>query len=235
MTAPKRRFTFLGLMSGLVCALVLLNAPVARAQTAAEDSVLLDPFDPVPEIQFRHFGGDGCWEGCGTRECGGCERCHDGCERHCYSGCYARPHCYRDCDGRVHCERGCHPASARYDRERRFDHDATRVEHDHDQFREDDARFNHDAHEFERENGEWRDRYDDGHYHHDGEWHGGPDGNLDGDHHDAERHEEHKEEIREDRHAEHEDMRHDDGHHDDGYRDGDHHDDHHDGDHHDDR
>ncbi len=75
MTAPKRRFTFLGLMSGLICALVLLNAPVARAQTAAEESVLLDPFDPVPEIQFRHFGGDGCWEGLSAScaSAGGCD------------------------------------------------------------------------------------------------------------------------------------------------------------------
>ncbi|HVV64604.1 MAG TPA: hypothetical protein VHC42_03990 [Rhizomicrobium sp.] len=46
----------------------------ARAGVASDDTVLLDPFDPVPEIQFRHFGGNGCfwtcarrcWHGCGS-------------------------------------------------------------------------------------------------------------------------------------------------------------------------
>jgi hypothetical protein len=36
----------------------------ARAGVASDDTVLLDPFDPVPEIQFRHFGGNGCFWAC---------------------------------------------------------------------------------------------------------------------------------------------------------------------------
>jgi len=122
-----KRFTLAGLMSTAVCALMLLNAPEARAQVAAQDSVMLDPFDPVPEIQFRHFGGAGCWDDCEYRDC------NDGCRSHCY--------------------RGCHPA--RYSRERRFDRDATRVERDDRHFRYDEDRFNRDASEFERADREW--------------------------------------------------------------------------------
>ncbi len=76
------RFTLAGLMSAVIFTLVLLGAPPAQAQVAAQDSVLLDPFDPVPEIQFRHFGGNGCWDDCGGyRDCDGCGGCQDGCAR----------------------------------------------------------------------------------------------------------------------------------------------------------
>ena len=50
-----QRFTLASLMSAVVCAFMLLGAPTARAQVAAQDSVLLDPFDPVPEIQFADY------------------------------------------------------------------------------------------------------------------------------------------------------------------------------------
>src|ERR1700749_3380303 len=151
-----KRFTLAGLMGAVVCALMLVGAPAARAQTAAEESVLLDPFDPVPEIQFRHFGGDDCWGGCGYRRCDGCAYrcydrcgCHDGCERRCYRDCYRGEHCYR----------GCHPRGYT-DRERRFDHDANRVERDLDIYRDDHERFRDDAHEYERDDRAWHERYD---------------------------------------------------------------------------
>ncbi len=126
-----RQFTPAGLMSAVICALVLLNAPVARAQVAAQDSVMLDPFDPVPEIQFRHFGAAGCWDDCEYRDC------------------------WRDCSGRGHCYRGCRHIS----REHRFDRDAARVERDDRHFRVDEDRFNRDASEFERAASEWHARY----------------------------------------------------------------------------
>jgi hypothetical protein len=213
-----KRFTLAGLMSAVVCALMLLSAPAARAQVAAQDSVLLDPFDPVPEIQFRHFGGADCWDDCGYRDCDGCGRCNDGCGRsHCYDrcgrcsrGCYARPRCRRDCDGRVHCERGCRNEGRYdhhdYDRERRFDHDATRVEHDDHRFREDEDRFHNDAGEYERDDHEWHKRYGI-----DGHWDQGPgDQHWDRDGHDRHegdgpsgattRHEEHVQERQEEKH-----------------------------------
>jgi hypothetical protein len=228
-------------MSAVVCALMLLGAPTAHAQVAVQDSVLLDPFDPVPEIQFRHFGGYDCWDDCGYRDCDGCGRCNDRCGRsRCYSGC-ARPHCWRDCTGRVHCDRGCRPGArydGAYDRERRFDHDATRVEHDHDRFREDEDRFHHDAHEYERDDQDWHARYGiDGHWDQDPGWNQDPrldrDGHWNHDDHDgagppgpAIRHDEHvqerHEEKREGRHEENaadHAVRHDDSDEDDDYDD----------------
>jgi hypothetical protein len=175
------RSTLSGLMSAVIFALMLLSAPAAHAQVAAQDSVLLDPFDPVPEIQFRHFGGNGCWDDCGTRDCDGCggcrERCgcHSSCARRCYSGCSVRRRCYEDCYGRAHCERGCHPSAYRdhgYDRGRRFDRDADRMEEDHERFRR-------DAREYERDDRAWHQRFDD-QWDRDGKWlgdgHWGPDG-----------------------------------------------------------
>lgn len=243
-----RRLTLAGLMSAVVCALMLLGVPSARAQVAAQDSVLLDPFDPVPEIQFRHFGGYDCWDDCGYRDCDGCGRCNDGCGRsrcydrcgRCERGCYARPRCWRDCAGRIHCERGCRNEGRYdhhdYDRERRFDHDATRVEHDDHRFREDEERFHHDAHEYERDDRDWHARYGiDGHWDQDPGWsqdpHWNRDGHWDRDGHDgdgppgaASRHEEHvqerHEEKRQERHEQKADDRanwHDDGDEDDDY------------------
>lgn len=181
-----KRFTFAGLMSAAICALMLMTAPGARAQVAAQDSVLLDPFDPVPEIQFRHFGGVGCWDDCGYRDCDGCGRCNDGCGRsRCYRGC-GRTRCWRDCNGRLHCTRGCRN-NGNYDRGARFDHDAARAENDHYRFRDDERRFHHDAHEYERDDRAWHDRYGierrhdhDGRDDHDGHWdHDGHDGRGD--------------------------------------------------------
>jgi hypothetical protein len=110
-------------LAGGIFLLLGLVAPArVNAGTAINDSVLLDPFSPVPEIQFSP-GYGGCGDGCyhGYRHCwhdcgyaGGCD--HDcryggwGCERDCRDG--WRPALWHDCDrdchfGEWNCERGC--------------------------------------------------------------------------------------------------------------------------------
>ena len=197
-----KRFTFAGLMSAASGALMLMTAPGAHAQVAAQDSALLDPFEPVPEIQFRHFGGYDCWDNCG--------RCNDGCRSRCYRGC-GRTRCWRDGCGRLHCTRGCRNTTA-YDRGARFDRDAARAERDHYRYREDERRFHHDAHEYERDDRDWHARYgfdrhdhdgrDDGHWDHHGDWE--HDSNWDGDGRPgaAIRHEEHARDWRDGHDAE---------------------------------
>ncbi|MEI9992767.1 MAG: hypothetical protein WDM86_22380 [Rhizomicrobium sp.] len=120
---------------GLVVAAIGLPA---QAGVATMGAVLLDPFDPVPEIQFHHFGGYGCDYGCGGgyRGCGEvCGRsCYDGCRRHyyrhtgCGDGCrrYVRDDCDRDC-GRRDCRDDCR----RYVRDD-CDHDCDRHDGDHE-------------------------------------------------------------------------------------------------------
>jgi hypothetical protein len=86
-----KRFPFL---AGILLAM-LLAPGAASAGVATAGAVLLDPYDPVPEIQFRHYGGygyGGCDIGCGGYDydsCGSCYRhrhhyyrCDDGCRRH---------------------------------------------------------------------------------------------------------------------------------------------------------
>jgi hypothetical protein len=100
--------------SGLLGALALLAALLApggaSAGVATSGAVLLDPFDPVPEIQFRHYGGYGCNYECG----GGYNRCDDGCgyRRHharCRDACYRHVRCDDACGngGRDRCDRDC--------------------------------------------------------------------------------------------------------------------------------
>ncbi|HEY0107375.1 MAG TPA: hypothetical protein VGB91_14945, partial [Rhizomicrobium sp.] len=94
--------------------LVLVLAAIAwpggaQAGVATSGAVLLDPFDPVPEIQFHHFGGYGCSYGCGIgyrgcdEGCGGYGGCHEGCRRH-----YRHHDCDDDCGRHAHdCDRDC--------------------------------------------------------------------------------------------------------------------------------
>jgi hypothetical protein len=90
----------------------LALASPAQAGVATSGAVLLDPFDPVPEIQFRHFGGYGCAYGCGGcyDSCGG--GCYDRCGG-CHDGCYRRYRRHADCGdecgrhGRDDCDRDC--------------------------------------------------------------------------------------------------------------------------------
>jgi hypothetical protein len=80
----------LGIAAGAALVLAALLMPTAaNAGVATYGAVLLDPFNPVPEIQFRHNG------------------CYDGCERRRHRHHY-RPY-YRDCD-----DGGC-AQEARYD------------------------------------------------------------------------------------------------------------------------
>ncbi|MBV9991425.1 MAG: hypothetical protein JOZ72_09040 [Alphaproteobacteria bacterium] len=144
--------------SAFAALLMLAAAPAARAQVAVDDSVLLDPFDPVPEIQFRHFGGDGCWDGCGY----GYD--HDGCR----DGCSRHHRCGRDCEARWHCDRDCREARER--REERYAHDHHTFRRDHRTFRHDDERFREDADFYEHQADEYERRYGghDGHDDRDG-------------------------------------------------------------------
>jgi len=98
------------LLGAIGLALAAIAAP-ATAGVATTGAVLLDPFDPVPEIQFHHFGGYGC-----GYDCGGYRGCDDVCgggSRGCYDGCHRR---YRrhDCDDgcrrvvRDDCDHDCH-------------------------------------------------------------------------------------------------------------------------------
>lgn len=56
----------------VACTAAFVMAAPAQAQTAVNDSVLLDPFSPVPEIQFSP----------------GYEDCGDGCHHHCWHHCW---------------------------------------------------------------------------------------------------------------------------------------------------
>ena len=92
-------------LAALAAAALLLPAN-ASAGVATAGAVLLYPFDPVPEIQFQHFGGYGCSYECGG---GGYDRCGDGCgdHRRCHEGCYHRTRCGDGCERRERCDDGC--------------------------------------------------------------------------------------------------------------------------------
>jgi hypothetical protein len=183
MRNSSRRLPLRGIFGALALALVLAHAPSARAQVAVDDSILLDPFDPVPEIQFRHFGGNGCFDGCFYRE-----GCHDRCGR-CYSGCRTR--CWRDGCGRLHCSHGCRNWRGSWYRGVRGDDDFWhwRYDRDHDRFIRDHHRFRRDIRDYENRardydrnyrGGYWDSSYD-RHDWHDGDRHD----RYDGDRHDA--------------------------------------------------
>ena len=79
-------------LAGLAVAILALvaSSPVHSGTAAIDNSVQLDPFNPVPEIQFSRG-----YEGCNAGYCGGCE---DGCEHHCWHDCYhGWRGCYHDC------------------------------------------------------------------------------------------------------------------------------------------
>ena len=70
-TFPNRRFSGFGrILAGLAFVLLWIAAPTgAFAQTAVTDSVLLDPLDPVPQIDFEHWDGRDCHFGCYRHGC----------------------------------------------------------------------------------------------------------------------------------------------------------------------
>lgn len=85
------------MMQILGCAVFMLallaGVPDARAGIASDNAFLLDPFDPVPEIQFRHHGGYSWGNYCGYNPC---HRRH---YNRCYRNCYGYSRCSRDCGG----------------------------------------------------------------------------------------------------------------------------------------
>jgi hypothetical protein len=206
------------LAASVVIALACLGgATKSYAGVAIDDSVKLDPFDPVPQIGFHH---DGCDEGCGYH------RCHSGCYRHsrCGNECRSWHCCYRDCDRGCRdgwgCEFSCREAREDMERYRHQSetYDALMAIYT-EQLCWYDAHYRHrwDAHPggacrgvgFFDGDGHWHDGHPDG-------WH--DDGHHDGDHRDGDRHD---------------DDHHRDGPPPDGYHDGGPHDgDGHDGDHH---
>jgi hypothetical protein len=118
----------------IVAALIAIGLAVARPAHAGEtgstdeyagvpmtNSVILDPFDPVPAIQFEH----GCYDRCGRH-------CHDGCGEYRYCRHDCRWHgwtCAHDCYGARHCnDASCNLGWWRCDRECRDD--AWRCDHD---------------------------------------------------------------------------------------------------------
>lgn len=76
----------------------LLGAAPASAGVAIDDAVMLDPYDPVPPIQFRHwYAGYDCDYGCGHHCWHSCYRHYDGCHDGCYRDGW-RHRCYDDCE-----------------------------------------------------------------------------------------------------------------------------------------
>jgi hypothetical protein len=127
--------------AALGAVLALFAAAPASAGVATAGAVLLDPFDPVPEIQFHHFGGYGCSYGCGSVCDSGCGArydggCYDGCRRHyrrhrdCEDGCrrYVRDDCDHDCRGHDH--EGRDGDRDGHDRRDGYDHRDVADEHD---------------------------------------------------------------------------------------------------------
>ena len=103
--------------------LFVVAAPLrAQAGVAIDNAVMLDPYDPVPPIQFHHwYGGEDGWHHHHDRHwvsyrCQG--DCRDGCEDRCEHGCDRdcgrHDACDRDCGG---CDRGCERRDSSCDRD----------------------------------------------------------------------------------------------------------------------
>jgi hypothetical protein len=191
-----RRFTILAAGVLLAMACMAGNAKT-YAQTAIEDSVKLDPFDPVPQIGFHHG------------------ECDDPCGYH---------HCYHGCGYRRGCERDCRDARwSEREALSRYEHQADTYEMllaiYGDQLRWYDWRYRdggHGAwHDGEWRDGEWHEGHPDGDWHDnhwDGDHHDGPDGDHhDADHHDGDGHDD----------GHHDGDGHDDHHHDGQWQDSD--------------
>jgi hypothetical protein len=210
-----RRLTLMA--AGILIALACFAVPATvSAGVPGDDAVLLDPFDPVPQIGFRHG------------------ECDDPCGYHrCHRGCYRRER---------GCERDCRDARW-YEQEAlgRYEHQADTYDMllaiYGDQLRWWQWRYRDGGHGAWHD-GEWRDGVwheghgGDEHVVHEEERHDGHDGDHDGDHRDGDRHD--GDSYHDGDHHDGHDGDHHDGDHDghDGYdhHDGDHAGDHHDGD-----
>ncbi len=172
----------------LAALMFVLGLPMAaQAGTAAIDnSVQLDPFNPVPDIQFTHDGW--CGDGCGEHHCyRDCERgCYRGCRinyawRDCdhdcrYRGWYCEHDCrnnwygtgWRDCDhgcreGAWRCEHGCAPSY--HEMLRAYDARVDRHDDQADRYDEQAARYDRQANWYKRHVID-KDRWYDGHVWH---------------------------------------------------------------------
>jgi hypothetical protein len=153
-----------------------LSSGLKASAEPVDNAVLLDPFDPVPQIQFHHgdcdWGCRGCVDSCGYHRCG--HECG-----HCWHGCWHR---------RWHCEFGCGASLGQIFEERvaRYDYQADRND-------EQSHQYEVMAHQYEDQACwyDWhvRGRVCDQHLldHHDGPPPDGPDHHdgHDGDHHDG--------------------------------------------------
>jgi hypothetical protein len=113
MMPLARRLTIF--LAVLLSALALSSTAKVYAEPV-DNAVLLDPFDPVPQIQFHH--GDCDW---GCRGCvDSCGRCSHECGYHCWHGCWHHRH--------WRCDFGCGPSLAEIFEERvaRYDYQADR-------------------------------------------------------------------------------------------------------------
>ena len=195
VAASFRQFMFVLLLSALAIALFALSASLNTARAddfAVDNSMLLDPYDPVPQIHFSDYG---CGDGCGYHRCW-----HDCGYRRCDYDCYGRDRCRHDCRPEYRCERECGPTTeelnrAWLERMHRYDDQSEDWHDDMHEWREamgsyeDEWRADHDGH--------WH-YWHDHHWHVDGDgghWHdGGPhddhhdDGYYDDGHHDGDHH-----------------------------------------------
>ena len=212
--ACVRRLTLTAAALFLALAAFGAAAP-ASAGVPGDNAVLLDPFDPVPQIGFHH---DDCFDPCGYHRC----EHYCGYRHRCEHDCYRRRGCGDDCYGRNHDE----TYWAQIEAMRRYEHQSDmyemllsvywdQLEHYDDRYGKPFDHRHHDDWERDSDHGAWHDGD-----HHDGDHHDGHDGDWhDGDHHDGDHHD-----------GDHHDGDHHDG---DGHGDGHHDGDHHDGDHHD--
>ena len=166
-------------LAGAGAMLLAFVLPVhAYAGTAAIDnSVQLDPFNPVPEIQFSRDDGY-CGDGCGRHSCyRDCHRWHDGwhdCDRNCrYADWYCEHDCrnnwygtgWRDCDrgcreGAWHCDHGC--AKPYREMLREYDERVDRHDDQADRYDEQAARYDMQSDWYKRHVID-KDRWYDGH------------------------------------------------------------------------
>jgi hypothetical protein len=167
------------ILAGTLLALACFagNAKV-YAGTAGDNAVLLDPFDPVPQIGFHHGEYGGCYDPCGIRQC------HRDCGYHrgCYHDCYRHAGCEHDC--RRPCDRDCGPYGEYYAAIDRYNRQADMwgvlASIYMDEVKRYDARYGGGEHHDGLRDGD--DHHGGSHGdHHDGDDH--HDGN-DGDHHD---------------------------------------------------
>src|SRR5665213_3341307 len=156
LSSRKRGFGFAAIV--FAGALLVLFGSGAPTQAHADDmainnSVLLNPFDPVPEIRFSRYG---CDDDCGYRHCyhscGEVRRCWHDCEGwRCEHECSERPPCWHDCRVGYRCEHDCE-----YDRDHCWHdcHIGWHCEHDcghhdadhHDDGHPDDGDHHDDGH-----------------------------------------------------------------------------------------